>query len=207
MKKDINEVSLSGFICDDIEVVTEFYGVKVLKTSLKVERNSGKIDILPIFFSETLRGFDKIENGSYLGVIGTMRSVQKKDINGIKRTIVYMQVSKIVEPYTEYENTVVLTGRFLKKPVLRKAKTMPNVDVLEVVLVVDRGFNKEVHIPIVIWGSNARITSKFDKDTKVRILGRFQSRCIIRRSDFSEYGFEEAVSYEVSVKEIKKEVD
>lgn len=203
--KDTNNVVLSGVIKEELEFVTEFKGTKIYKTILGVFRLSGLEDILPIYISDRLDGFKDIIVGKYVKIDGSMRSSQYRDSDRVKRTRVYVQVKEILDiqdclPEDWYDNSIELSGKLFRDPILRKSKSDKKVDLSEIVLEVHRGYNKYDHIPLIVWGTDAKYISKFKKGTKVSLDGRFQSRNFIRHKDS---GLESAISYEVSVRNIE----
>lgn len=203
--KDTNNVVLSGVIKEELEFVTEFKGTKIYKTILGVFRLSGLEDILPIYISDRLDGFKDILVGKYVKIDGSMRSSQYRDSDRVKRTRVYVQVKEILDiqdclPEDWYDNSIELSGKLFRDPILRKSKSDKKVDLSEIVLEVHRGYNKYDHIPLIVWGTDAKYISKFKKGTKVSLDGRFQSRNFIRHKDS---GLESAISYEVSVRNIE----
>ena len=136
---------------------------------------------------------------------GSMRSSQYRDSDRVKRTRVYVQVKEILDiqdclPEDWYDNSIELSGKLFRDPILRKSKSDKKVDLSEIVLEVHRGYNKYDHIPLIVWGTDAKYISKFKKGTKVSLDGRFQSRNFIRHKDS---GLESAISYEVSVRNIE----
>lgn len=203
--KDTNNVLLSGVIKEELEFVTEFKGTKIYKTILGVFRLSGLEDILPIYISDRLDGFKDILVGKYVKIDGSMRSSQYRDSDRVKRTRVYVQVKDVLDiqdclPEDWYDNSIELSGKLFRDPILRKSKSDKKVDLSEIVLEVHRGYNKYDHIPAIVWGTDAKYISKFKKGTKVSLDGRFQSRNFIRHKDS---GLESAISYEVSVRNIE----
>lgn len=201
---DDNYVVLSGLVREDLEFIANFNGTKIYKTYLGVLRLSGLEDVLPIYLSCRLSGFEDVKKGIYVKIEGSMRSSQYRDGNKVKRTRVYTQVGNILVissdlPNNWNDNNVILTGKMFQNPLLRKSKTDKSIDVAEVMLEIYRGHNKWVHIPLVIWGTDAKYISKFSKGTEISVVGRFQSRYFIRHSNSEDVCFEDAISYEVSV--------
>lgn len=203
--KDTNNVLLSGVIKEELEFVTEFKGTKIYKSLLGVVRLSEVEDVLPIYISNRLDGFEDISVGKYIKINGSIRSSQYRDSYRVKRTRVYVQVKDVLDikdelPKEWYDNSIELSGKLFRDPILRKSKTNKNIDLSEIVLQVHRGYNKYDHIPIIVWGTDAKYISKFKKGTKVSLDGRFQSRYFIRHRGS---GFESAISYEISARNIE----
>lgn len=207
MNKDVNSVILSGYVKDEPEFVKNFNGTSIFRTNLGVLRLSGKEDSLPIYLSSRLENFSSVKVGMYIEVNGSMRSTQYRDDNRIKRTRVYVQVSNILSystslPEDWYDNEVCFEGRLFKNPIKRKSKDSTS-DLTELVVEVYRGYGKYIHIPTIVWGTDAKFISKFTRGTRVSVIGRFQSRYIIRHSKNDDDSFESAISYEVSARNIE----
>lgn len=205
--KDMNSVIFSGYIKDEFEFVANFSGTNIYRTNLGVLRLSGKEDILPIYISDRLEDFTSLKINMYVKVKGSMRSAQYRDDNRIKRTRVYSQVSNILEyseelPSDWYNNEVSLEGKLFKEPILRSSKTNKDIELTELIIEVHRGYGKYIHIPVIVWGTDAKYISEAKKGSRVHIEGRFQSRYIIRHAKNDEDLFESAMSYEVSARNI-----
>lgn len=203
---DTNSVTLSGVLKKDLECIAEFNGTKLYKSEIGILRLSGIEDILPIVFSERLENFTSLKVGYYVKVEGFMHSSQYKDENYTRRTRVYVNTKSILEVHESscdslHENNVVLEGKLFKEPILRKSKTNKSIDLAEVILEVHRGGSKYEHIPLIVWGINAKQIVDYVKGTKVHIDGRFQSRKILRHIRGGDE-LESATVYEVSVKNI-----
>ena len=197
-----------GYIKDEFEFVANFSGTNIYKTNLGVLRLSGKEDILPIYISDRLEDFTSLKINMYVKVKGSMRSAQYRDVNKIKRTRVYSQVSNILEcseelPSDWYDNEVFLEGKLFKEPILRSSKTNKDIELTELIIEVHRGYGKYIHIPVIVWGTDAKYISKFSKGTRVRLCGRFQSRYIIRHVKGDDDLLESAMSFEVSASSIE----
>lgn len=80
-------------------------------------------------------------------------------------------------PYDEYEqnpNNAELNGYICKPPVYR---TTPfNREICDVLLAVNRGYNKSDYIPCIAWGRNARFVKNIKVGQNIIISGRIQSR-------------------------------
>jgi len=90
---------------------------------------------------------------------------------------------------------VVLTGYICKKPIYRK--TPFGREIADILLAVNRAYNKSDYIPCIAWGRNARFFENIAVGTEVKIAGRVQSRTYEKK--ISEDQVEKRVAYEVSI--------
>ena len=92
-------------------------------------------------------------------------------------------------------NEVVLVGYICKKPIYRQ--TPFGREIADVLLAVNRAYNKSDYIPTIAWGRNARFCQNLEVGTKVKLVGRVQSRMYEKKHE--DGTVENRVAYEVSV--------
>ena len=92
-------------------------------------------------------------------------------------------------------NEVVLNGYVCKKPIYRK--TPFGREISDILLAVNRAYNKSDYIPCIAWGRNARFCENMEVGTEVKIVGRVQSRTYEKK--FEDGRTEQRVAYEVSI--------
>ena len=102
-------------------------------------------------------------------------------------------------------NEVVLVGYICKKPIYRQ--TPFGREIADILLAVNRAYNKSDYIPSIAWGRNARFCQNLEVGTEVKIVGRIQSRNYEKK--YEDGTVVKKVAYEVSVGslEIVKEND
>ena len=102
-------------------------------------------------------------------------------------------------------NEVVLVGYICKKPIYRQ--TPFGREIADILLAVNRAYNKSDYIPSIAWGRNARFCQNLEVGTEVKIVGRIQSRNYEKK--YEDGTVIKKVAYEVSVGslEIVKEND
>ena len=105
------------------------------------------------------------------------------------------QVEENEEGRERISNEVVLTGYICKKPIYRK--TPFGREISDILLAVNRAYNKSDYIPCIAWGRNARFCENMEIGTEVRIVGRVQSRMYEKKHE--DGTVEQRVAYEVSV--------
>ena len=95
-------------------------------------------------------------------------------------------------------NSIVLTGYICKPPVYR---TTPfNREIADLLLAVNRAYNKSDYIPCIAWGRNARFVQNLKVGDRVALSGRIQSREYVKRLSESEQVT--MTAYEVSVSKL-----
>ena len=92
-------------------------------------------------------------------------------------------------------NEVVLIGFICKKPIYRQ--TPFGREIADILLAVNRAYNKSDYIPCIAWGRNARFSQNLEVGTKVKVVGRVQSREYEKK--YEDGTSEVKVAYEVSI--------
>lgn len=92
-------------------------------------------------------------------------------------------------------NEVVLIGFICKKPIYRQ--TPFGREISDLLLAVNRAYNKSDYIPCIAWGRNARFCQNLEVGTQVKVVGRVQSRTYEKKHE--DGTVETRVAYEVSV--------
>ena len=95
----------------------------------------------------------------------------------------------------EVTNEVVLVGYICKKPIYRQ--TPFGREIADVLLAVNRAYNKSDYIPSIAWGRNARFCQNMEVGTEVKITGRVQSRNYEKKLE--DGTVQTRVAYEVSI--------
>ncbi|MBO7178455.1 MAG: single-stranded DNA-binding protein [Clostridia bacterium] len=193
-----NLVSLSGKISEDPVFSHQVFGEGFYETKMEVERLSTQKDVIPVTISERLIQEVDLEKGDYLTLEGQFRSYNKI-IDGKSKLMLTVFVRECSDnPLMENENSVELTGYVCKPPVYR---TTPfKREIADVLIAVNRAYNKSDYIPCIAWGRNARFASRLEVGDKVELVGRIQSR---EYQKVLEDGSSEVrVAYEISVSRI-----
>jgi single-stranded DNA-binding protein len=95
-------------------------------------------------------------------------------------------------------NSIVLCGYICKPPVYR---TTPfNREICDILIAVNRSYNKSDYIPCIAWGRNARFAKNLEVGEKIAISGRIQSREYQKK--FSEEDIRVMTAYEVSISKL-----
>lgn len=189
-----NKVYLSGTIVSEPIFSHEILGEKFFDLSLSVPRLSGQEDVIPLTVSERIMCENSFEIGNLIGVIGQFRSYNKM-MDGRSKLVLRVFVRDLCDADEQNPNQIEIEGFVCKPPVYR---TTPfNREITDVLLAVNRAYNKSDYIPTIAWGRNARYASTFSVGDKLHIVGRIQSRIYQKQLESGEV--EERVAYEVSI--------
>ena len=196
-----NHLVLVGKIVSEQKYSHEIYGEKFYSFNLEVIRLSNNADIIPITVSERLLTDLDLTIGKEIEVEGQFRSYNNYE-NEKNRLILTVFAKEInaVEHQEENDkdvvtNEVTLVGYVCKKPIYRQ--TPFGREIADLLLAVNRAYNKSDYIPCIAWGRNARFCQKIEVGTEVKVIGRVQSRTYEKK--YEDGTVENRVAYEVSI--------
>lgn len=195
-----NNVNLQGIV-DSVPVFShELYGEDFYEFTLKVPRLSQMCDYIPITASSKHITTNDIKIGDNIVIDGQFRSYNKMEGTRSKLMLtVFVKELSLCDIDAYNPNTVELYGYICKEPIYR---TTPfNREICDLLIAVNRAFNKSDYIPCITWGKNARLCKSFVVGTKIRITGRIQSRQYVKK--ISDDISETKTAYEVSVCKIE----
>ena len=198
-----NQLVLVGKVTSEKRFSHEIYGEKFYIFDLSVPRLSGNADIIPITISERLLVERDIEIGNNIVIEGQFRSYNSYEnernkliLTVFAKEIKFSEESEEFQPTKEnISNEVILTGYICKKPIYRK--TPFGREIADLLLAVNRAYNKSDYIPCIAWGRNARFCENVPVGTEIRIIGRVQSRQYEKK--YEDGTSEIKVAYEVSI--------
>ncbi len=193
-----NRVFISGEIVTDAEFSHEVYGEGFYEMNVKVLRLSGQGDILPVTVSERLISDKSLKKGVIINAIGQFRSYNKF-IDGKSKLMLTVFIREILDFVSvRNPNSIVLSGYICKPPVYR---TTPfNREIADILIAVNRSYNKSDYIPCIAWGRNARFSKNLEVGEKIAISGRIQSREYQKK--LSEEETKILTAYEVSISKL-----
>ena len=173
-----NYLTLVGKVTSEKKFSHEIYGERFYSFDLSTPRLSGNADIIPVTVSERLINDDMMKIGTKL----LIKEAEGEESNEFakKDTIT---------------NEVVLVGYICKKPIYRQ--TPFGREIADILLAVNRAYNKSDYIPSIAWGRNARFCQNLEVGTEVKIVGRIQSRNYEKK--YEDGTVVKKVAYEVSV--------
>ena len=198
-----NHLVLMGKVVSEKILSHEVYGEKFYLFNLEVPRLSEISDIIPITISERLLTDIDIFVGKKAVIEGQFRSYNGYE-NEKSRLILTVFAKEITVLPDEEElpiskenvsNEVVLSGYVCKKPIYRQ--TPFGREIADVLLAVNRAYNKSDYIPCIAWGRNARFCQNMEVGTEVKVVGRVQSRGYEKKLE--DGTVLNKVAYEVSV--------
>lgn len=169
-----NTVTLSGKVISEPVLSHKVYDEAFNILQLAVPRLSGQVDIIPITISEKLLSEENVKQNDTLTIKGQFRSYNKLE-DGKSRLILTVFVRELIQTDAEQNpNTVEISGYICKDPIFR---TTPfNREIADILVAVNRSYNKSDYIPCIAWGRNARFVESLKVGTKINIIGRIQSR-------------------------------
>ncbi|HQI17600.1 MAG TPA: single-stranded DNA-binding protein [Bacillota bacterium] len=195
-----NNVTVYGTVTSKPEFSHEMYGEGFYTVYLEVPRLSDISDTLPITISERLVQGLNIDVGSTLLVEGQLRSYNKYHEGNNKLILtVFARNLKSMDQDVKNPNQIYLDGYICKKPVYR---TTPfGREITDMLLAVNRPYNKSDYIPCIAWGRNARYSENLKVGDRIRIWGRIQSRDYQKK--ISEDEVITRTAYEVSISKME----
>lgn len=192
-----NRAEVIGIVSDEPKISHEIYGEKFFVFTLRIPRLSGISDNVKIMVSDRLLTDVPIKLGDIVEVEGQFRSYNDYE-NGDNRLLLTVFAKDIRRAETENEknpNSLYLNGFICKTPVYR---TTPfGREITDMLLAVNRSYNKSDYIPVIAWGRNARYCKNINVGDNIKIWGRIQSR--IYQKHISDEEIIEKTAYEVSV--------
>ena len=198
-----NKVQIAGTVASEMTFSHMIYGEKFYLFKLNVPRLSENNDLINITISERFFPLLKPEVNDILLISGQFRSYNNYSDTGNRliltvfvKTIEYLSsTNEITNP-----NRIFLNGYVCKPPVYR---TTPfQREIADILLAVNRAYNKSDYIPCIAWGRNAKYAETISVGTNLHIWGRIQSRDYQKRINDDEY--ETKTAYEISITKLEK---
>ena len=196
-----NHLVLVGKVTSDKRFSHEIYGESFYIFDLEVSRLSGNADIIPITISERLIIEKELEIGDKVAIEGQFRSYNsyENEKNRLILTVFAKDIQFLNDEEEESNekvtNEVTLVGYICKKPIYRQ--TPFGREIADLLLAVNRAYNKSDYIPCIAWGRNARFCQNLEVGTQVKVVGRVQSRTYEKKHE--DGSVETRVAYEVSI--------
>ena len=160
-----NYLTLVGRVTGEKKFSHEIYGERFFIFNLSIPRLSGNADNIPITVSERLITDEMLQEGTKLLVKGQFRSYNSYE-NGRNKLILTVFAKDVIKVEENEEedsdivkkdsitNEVVLVGFICKKPIYRQ--TPYGREIADILLAVNRAYNKSDYIPCIAWGRNAK---------------------------------------------------
>ena len=196
-----NVITLIGTIVSERTFSHEVYGEGFYSFNIDVPRLSENSDIIPVTVSERILT-DEFKIGQKVVIDGQFRSYNNYENEKNKLVLtVFVKDIRIQTEETDMTNPneICLTGFICKKPIYR---TTPfGREIADILLAVNRAYNKSDYIPCIAWGRNARFCQNIEVGEKIKLWGRIQSRQYEKK--FEDGTSEMRRAYEVSVSKME----
>ncbi len=200
-----NEVQLTGYVNSELYFSHEIYSESFFSFVLKVPRLSDICDYINITVSERLIQNMNFSIGECVSVSGQFRSYNNYSETGNRLILTVFARDIIFEDDPEKPfisnnpNYIYLNGFLCKKPVYR---TTPfGREITDILIAVNRAYNKSDYIPCIAWGRNARYCSALEVGENIKIWGRIQSREYQKK--ISEDEIITKTAYEISISKME----
>lgn len=197
-----NQAQIIGIIEDEFRFNHEIYAERFYTFTLKIPRLSGAYDNIRVMISERLIPEGGYNVGDRVEIIGQFRSYNCNESGGNRLilTVFARDIMLAEEDSYKNPNQLYLNGYICKQPVYR---TTPfGREITDLLLAVNRSYNKSDYIPIIAWGRNARFAKNLAVGDNVKIWGRIQSRDYQKRVSDEETMTKTA--YEVSINRMEQ---
>lgn len=199
---ETNVVTVLGEVDSDLRFSHEMYGEGFYTLDIKVPRLSDHSDVLPVTVSERILVDLDLKLGTIVKVDGQLRSYNKY-MDGSNKLVLTI-FARDMTTYTGEEelknpNQIFLNGYICKHPVYR---TTPfGREITDMLVAVNRPYNKSDYIPCIAWGRNARFSEKLKVGDHIKVWGRVQSREYQKR--LNEEELITKMAYEVSISKME----
>ncbi len=198
--KDNNKAHVVGTVVSELSFSHEVYEEIFYTFLLSVSRLSDTEDIIRVTISEKFLTGVEISIGTRVAIKGQFRSYNNFTNIGNRLILtVFVKDIEIISIEEENLNSIYLNGYICKQPIYR---TTPfGREIADILLAVNRSYNKSDYIPCIAWGRNAKFAEKLNVGDNVVIQGRIQSRDYQKK--ISETETENKTAYEVSVSRLE----
>ncbi|MFV0519823.1 MAG: single-stranded DNA-binding protein [Lachnospirales bacterium] len=198
-----NTVTVSGTVVTLPVLNHNVYGENFYTFKVSIKRLSDNYDIIPVLVSERLINISTLKLDVYLEIEGQMRSYNNYSQEEGKNKLVLMVFARQIDIYDIYNdnsiNEVILDGYICKAPVYRM--TPFGREISDILVAVNRNYNKSDYIPCIAWGRNAKYSKDLIVGTNIKVSGRIQSRFYQKKTDTNNVL--EKVAYELSISKIE----
>ncbi|MDD2481212.1 MAG: single-stranded DNA-binding protein [Lutispora sp.] len=195
-----NIVTIVGIVKDKPTYSHEMFGEDFYNLDLIVPRLSDVSDELPVTVSERLMVGIDIEKGTQIVAEGQLRSYNKF-VDGSNKLIltIFARNISLSDEEIKNPNQIFLDGYICKRPIYR---TTPfGREITDMLIAVNRPYNKSDYIPCIAWGRNARYSEKLQVGDRIRVWGRIQSREYQKK--ISDEEVITRTAYEVSISKME----
>ena len=201
-----NSVTVIGKIASSLELSHEFYGEKFYKFLLNVERLSDSLDTIPVTISERLIVSKDLSIDTLIKIVGQFRSYNNIEGESSKLLLtVFTKEFELLDKNSKSynPNQIFLDGFLCKNPIYRV--TPFGREISDLIIAVNRQYNRSDYIPCIAWGRNARYCEQLNVGDRIKLWGRIQSRNYQKKQDNGE--IISRTAYEVSISKMEVELN
>ena len=196
-----NIAELCGSVLSELKFSHKTYGEIFYTFVLGIERRSGYIDEINIMVSERLIFENPPRVNDFVEIKGQVRTYNELTEGKNKlNVVVFAKEIYLSENFGYNENYVYLEGFLCKEPLKRTSPL--GRDICDLMLAVNRMYNKSDYIPCIAWGRNAGYAESLGVGTKLSVEGRIQSREY--RKKLEDGSSEMRKAFEVSIVKIEE---
>ena len=196
-----NVAELCGVVLSELRLSHKTYGEILYTFVLGIERRSGYIDEINIMVSERLIFDNPPREGDFVEIKGQIRTYNEiVDEKNKLNVVVFAKEIYQSENFGYNENYIYLEGFLCKEPLKRTSPL--GREICDMMLAVNRMYNKSDYIPCIAWGRNAGYAEKLGVGTKLALEGRIQSREYKKKLDDGTAEMRKA--FEVSVVKLEE---
>ena len=196
-----NIAELCGAVLSELKFSHKTYGEIFYTFVLGIERRSGYIDEINIMVSERLIFENSPRLNDFVEIKGQVRTYNELSEGRNKlNVVVFAKEICLSESFGYNENYVYLEGFLCKEPIKRTSPL--GRDICDLMLAVNRMYNKSDYIPCIAWGRNAGYAESLGVGTKLSVEGRIQSREY--RKKLEDGSSEIRKAFEVSIVKIEE---
>ena len=196
-----NKAVVSGIVATPLKFSHKTYGEIFYTFILGIERRSGYVDEINVMISERLIYERPPEEGDFVEIIGQVRTYNETADGKNKLNVVIFAREIDIEPEdTYYENYIFLEG-FLCKPPVKRTSPLGR-DICDLMVAVNRMYNKSDYVPCIAWGRNANFADRMTVGTRICLEGRIQSREYKKKLEDGESEIRKA--FEVSILKLEE---
>lgn len=198
---DTNIACICGEVIDELKLNHKTYGEAFYTFEIGIVRNSGYEDQIIVMVSERILCQADVKKGTVLEIQGQVRTYNE-EVEGRNRLNIVVFAREMREATEDAvpKNEIYLEGYLCKKPA---ARTSPlGRKICDIMLAVNRMYNKSDYIPCIAWGRNALYSSTLDVGDKIALHGRLQSRRYKKKCEDGDVL--EKTAFEVSILQMEE---
>lgn len=199
---DNNIITLTGTVETEAQFSHSVLDEEFYSFMLRVPRLSENDDLLPITIPERQLDSILIQPGNKIKVKGQLRSYNKytEQKTRLILTVFAKGIAPALPDDDSNPNEIFVNGFICKEPIYRR--TPFGREITDLIIAVNRAFNRSDYIPAIAWGKNAVYSENLEIGSNVMLWGRLQSRTYNKR--ISEDETEVRTAYELSITKIEK---